>query len=222
MRQNIPQCGEHVKPEKYPDWGATDFLSLAICPTMGNGLKMLRKRAGMTHQAAGDAMGMSRGAFIKIERGERQLTEAHIRRAMSVFSASEADVLNGEDALTPVVGFVNAGSDALLFAEGQGPFDTVEAPEWATETTVAVEIRGDSLGGIFNGWLIFYDDRRDPPTEDMFGNLCVIGLTDGRVVVKLLRPGSRPGLFNLFANFAQPVYDVEVLWAARVREMRPK
>jgi hypothetical protein len=53
---------------------------------------------------------------------------------------------------------------------------------------------------------------------NMFGALIV----DGRVVVKLLRPGSRAGRFNLFSNFAQPIYDADVAWAAKVREMRPK
>jgi transcriptional regulator with XRE-family HTH domain len=63
---------------------------------MKNGLKILRERKGWTHDAAADHMSMSRGGFIKIERGENQLTAETIVRAARVFGATVAEVLDPE------------------------------------------------------------------------------------------------------------------------------
>jgi hypothetical protein len=123
---------------------------------------------------------------------------------------------------TPVVGYVSAGARATLFAEGQGPLGHVSAPEDASESTVAVEIRGDSLGALFNEWLVFYDDVRSPVTPDLHGRLCVVGLADGRVLIKQLRPSRTLGLYHLYSQTEEPILDQEILWAAAVTGMRPR
>jgi transcriptional regulator with XRE-family HTH domain len=66
---------------------------------MGNRLKFLRERAGWTHDEAAAQMGMSRGGFIKIERGENNLTSETIARAARVFGVSEAEILS--EAISP-------------------------------------------------------------------------------------------------------------------------
>ncbi len=124
--------------------------------------------------------------------------------------------------MAPVVGHVGAGARATLYAEGQGPLGHVSAPEDASETTVAVEIRGDSLGAFFNEWLVFYDDVRSPVTPDLHGRLCVVGLGDSRVLIKQLRPSRTPGLYHLFSQTEEPILDQEILWAAVVTGMRPR
>ncbi len=121
----------------------------------------------------------------------------------------------------PVVGYVSAGAVAVLYDAGQGPFDMVPAPEGSTSQTVAAEIRGDSLGPIFDTWLVYWDDVRSPVTSDLIGELCVIGLPDGRIVVKKLRQASN-GLFHLISNLEGPMLDQEILWAAKVKRMTPR
>jgi hypothetical protein len=121
-----------------------------------------------------------------------------------------------------VVGYVGAGAVATLFATAQGPFDEVEPPIGATDDTVAVEVRGVSLGPAFDNALVFYDDVRKPVTEDQHGRLCVVGLTDGRVLVKIVRAATE-GRFHLLSNTAEePLWDQEVEWAARVTDIRPR
>ncbi len=122
----------------------------------------------------------------------------------------------------PLVGYVGAGAEAHLFAEAQGPFDEVPAPEGPTEDTVAVEIRGDSLGSFFDQWVVYYDDVRSPVTNDLIGKLCVAGLTDGRILIKKIARGERRGRFTLLSQFEPPIYDVTIDWAARVKHMRPR
>jgi hypothetical protein len=123
---------------------------------------------------------------------------------------------------TPIVGAVGAGSATILYSEGDHSGEWVSAPDGATDKTVALEIRGSSLGLSFDGWLLFYDDVRAPVTPDLIGRLCVVCVVDGRVLVKNLKAGQLPGRYNLLSNTEPPIYDVQVHWAARVKQMTPR
>jgi hypothetical protein len=121
-----------------------------------------------------------------------------------------------EASKVPVVGYVGAGAETHLYAVAQDGLDQVERPCDASDTTVAVEIRGESLGPLFNRWLVFYDSVRRPPTRDLVGELCVVGLADGRILLKQLQRGSSEGLYNLLSSAEPPILDAKLEWAARV------
>lgn len=124
----------------------------------------------------------------------------------------------------PLVGYVGAGA-AAHFYEGiaQENLDRVPAPFDATESSVAVEIRGTSLGTMFDRWLVYYDDVRRPVTHDLVGKLCVVGTDDGRILVKkLLRSKTQPGTFDLISEVEPPILGVSVQWAAKVRQLAPQ
>jgi hypothetical protein len=118
-----------------------------------------------------------------------------------------------------VVGYVGAGAEAHLYAVAQGDLDEVDPPPGLTEDTVAVEIRGDSLGAFFNRWLVFYDDVRRPVTPDLIGELCIVGLEDGRILIKQIQRSKTEGLFNLISSTEKPIADVAIEWAARVNSI---
>jgi phage repressor protein C with HTH and peptisase S24 domain len=119
----------------------------------------------------------------------------------------------------PVIGYVGAGAEAHLYAVAQDNLDEVDQPYGSPDTEVVVEIRGDSLGPFFNRWLVFYDSVRRPATPDLFGELCVVGLSDGRILLKQLQRGSSEGLYNLSSPAEPPILDAKVEWAARVTSM---
>jgi len=121
-----------------------------------------------------------------------------------------------------VVGYVGAGAATHFYAISQGDLDEVPAPEGSTADTVAVEIRGDSLGSLFDRWLVFYDQVRSPVTSDLIGRLCVVGLPDDRVLVKKIQNGSRKGFHRLLSEREPPIEDVLIAWAARVKSMVPR
>jgi transcriptional regulator with XRE-family HTH domain len=188
---------------------------------MGNKLRELREGQGWTHDQAGKASGMSRSNFIKLERGERKLTQNTLTRIAKAFNVKPSDLLD-EVLTVPIVGYVGAGSTIYQIGPEQGEIDRVPAPEGSTEDTVAVEIRGESLGSFFDQWLAYYDEVHNPPTSDMIGRLCVCGLADGRILVKKLMRGSLPGHYTLLSQFEPPIYDAIVEWSARVRRMEPR
>jgi hypothetical protein len=128
------------------------------------------------------------------------------------------------DPAVPVVGIVGASAEAFFYGEGSdNPNETVKPPPGVSVDTVAVEIRGDSLGPGFNGWVAYYDDVRAPITDDLIGWLCVVGLSDGRVLIKIPRRSKTKGLYHLESNVGgEFIPDVEILWAAKVKAVLPK
>ncbi|RWF44264.1 MAG: helix-turn-helix transcriptional regulator [Mesorhizobium sp.] len=127
---------------------------------------------------------------------------------------------NSEPASVKLVGTVGAGAEAHYYDETE--LGQVPAPEGATEDTVAVEIRGTSLGELFDHWLVYYDEVRSPVTPDMIGRLCVVGTIDGKVLVKKIQRAKTPGLYHLLSNTEAPILDAEVVWAAKVKSMVPR
>lgn len=124
----------------------------------------------------------------------------------------------------PVVGYVGAGAEAHFYALSDGELDRVPAPDGATPETVAVEIRGESLGPLFERWLVHYDEVRSPITPDLHGQLCVVGLPNDKVLVKKVRPAKSKakGLYDLLSNTEDPMPDQVVEWAAKVKSMVPR
>jgi transcriptional regulator with XRE-family HTH domain len=190
---------------------------------MGNGLKQLRQARGWTHEQAAEAMGISRGQLIKLERGERRLTADYIRLAAEAFGASELEVL-GTPRAVRLVGKVGAGAEVHLF-DGDASserIDEVEAPPGADESTVAVIIEGDSMSPRYMERETIYYRRADAagdPTS-LIGREVVVRLADGRTFVKVLRRGSSPGYFTLFSYNAPPMEDVVVEWVVPVKWVR--
>lgn len=121
-----------------------------------------------------------------------------------------------------VVGYVGAGDAAHFYSSNQGDIDEVPMPEGGRPETVAVRIVGQCLGPLFDQALAFYDDVRRPVTPDLIGRLCVVGLEDGRVLIKKLRRGKAEGLFTLISQTEDPIRDVAIEWAARVIDVRPR
>lgn len=134
----------------------------------------------------------------------------------------EREAAQAERPTVPLVGHVAAGAEAYFYTGDQGELDRVPAPDGYTESTVAVEIRGDSLGSFFDHWLVFYDDVRRPVTQDLVGKPCVVGLADGRVLIKKIQRSRTRGLFHLLSNVEPPILDVSIEWAARIKNMVPR
>ncbi|RAI33737.1 hypothetical protein CH340_11355 [Rhodoplanes serenus] len=201
--------------------------------TPGQRLSQARQRAGF--ESATDAarrFHWNENTYRSHENGARDVSRKAAERYGKAFKVSSGWILYGEGegiapesgkvASVPLVGYVGAGAEAHLFGEAQGPFDEVDAPDDATEETVAVEIRGESLGSFFDQWLVFYDDVKSPMHQSLVGKLCVVGLVDGRILIKKVKRGERRGLYTLLSQFEPPIYDVQIEWAAKVKTMRPR
>jgi phage repressor protein C with HTH and peptisase S24 domain len=125
--------------------------------------------------------------------------------------------------MVQIVGYVGAGG-TISFDEGQGPFGEADMPpKDGSSVLVAVTVRGDSMSGTLeDGWTVYYDNRRDPPDESLHAKLCIVGLRDGRVLIKKLYPGRKPEHYDLHSVNAPALLDQLVDWAARITWIAPK
>ena len=194
----------------------------------GARLRQSRIAAGYkTATEAAAALGMSRDTYLQHENGQRDYDDAKATAYAKAFGVTPqflrfADATESGAAQVKVVGWVGAGDAAHFYDSAQGPFDHVPAPAFATPQTVAAEVRGESLGRMFDGWLVFYDEVHAPVTPDQLGKLCVVHLVDGRTLVKVVKQSREPGLFDLLSETEAAIKDQEILWAARVTGMQPR
>jgi len=182
------------------------------------------RKPGKTQSGLARALGRNPSTVTALLKGQRRLQLHEIAMVAEYLEVTPPSDLGSNGSATtatvPVVGYVGAGGEAH-FAGGQGPFDEISAPYGSTKATVAVRIKGDSLGYAFDGWYAVYDDRHNPPADSDIGKMCVCGLDDERVLIKTLRPGQLRDRWTLYSNTAPPIYDQIVLWAAPVKALVP-
>jgi phage repressor protein C with HTH and peptisase S24 domain len=203
-----------------------------MATTRGERLRIAREKRFKSARLAGKAMGIPVSTYGAHERaqspGGRDYGPEDAKKYARRFGVTPEWLLTGREPFptggdeappapkVPVVGYVGAGSAAHLYDVAQPDLDEVSGPADAAEDTVAVEIRGDSLGPFFNRWYVFYDDVHRPMTPDLIGQLCVVGLADGRVLVKQVQRGRAEGLYTLHSATEKPIADVKIEWAAKV------
>jgi transcriptional regulator with XRE-family HTH domain len=198
---------------------------------MGIGDRIAGARAdrGWSQIKLAKAVGQAQTTISSWERGRTEPTREDVQRVATALDVPVAQLEShdpsspAERRTVPVVGYVGAGAVAHYYATGQGELDRVDMPDKGSTSTVAAEIRGDSLGPVLEGWLVYWDDVRNPVTPDLHGRLCVVGLPNDQVLVKKLQATNTPNHFHLISNSAEaPMFDREVLWAARVISMTPR
>lgn len=162
-------------------------------------------------------MGIDSAKLSKSLAGKRELSAREFARAQEYLKVAPE-----RPATTVIAGKVGADTDGEIFyAEGQGGLGEVAIPPGASPDSTAVEVEGYSQGFLADGALIFYTDRRNPPTDDMLGLIVIVGLDDGRVLLKKLLRGSAKGLFDLESINGPTIRDRRVQWAAHVDSIVP-
>lgn len=184
-------------------------------------LTTYRKRAGLSQSRLADLAGTSQPQIQRLEKGTRGLSRKWATKIAPHVKAIPEELMFG-DRTVPIVGIVAAGEAHYGAEGGDLHLGRARMPRGGTEETVAVEVRGDSIGVVFDGWLIYYDQRKEPPTDDMLGALCVVGLQSGQVLVKTLMRGRVAGHYDLFSGSGGfPLTDQLVVWAAKVAAIMP-
>jgi len=196
--------------------------------TLAQRLRAAREQAGFSgpHEAA-RALGASPFTYTQHENGIRGFRNDTAIRYAKKFRVSLEWLLTGKGhaagkPLVPVAGYVGAGAEIHPFddfAQGQG-LEMVEPPPGETET-LAVRIRGDSMHPFKEGWLVFYRRSQEGVPDNCPGELCVVRVKDGPVLVKMLRRGPKKNRWTLESWNAPLREDVQLEWASKVIDIRP-
>lgn len=184
------------------------------------------------------AFGWNRNTYLSNENGNAPFSYRKAAAYAAAFGvtaewlyagagASDADVGDGRpgapERLVPVIGRVGADPQgAVLFATGQSAGDLVPIPPGGTERAVALQIVGHSMTGLADdGGLIYFEDQRTPPSEDMLGHVVVVETDTEEVLVKRLLRGSRKGRYDLESVVGPVRRDCKLRWAAHITAVIP-
>lgn len=185
-------------------------------------IKLGLGKPGKTKAGLAKAIGRAPSAITAMFNGGRRLQLSEVPKVAAYLEVDAPEHLRSP--LVPIVGFARGGPDAdVSYAGGDGNFGFAPATAGTNVTTVALQVAGDSMRGIAeDGWLVYYDERRDPPDASMHDELCVCGLPDGRVLIKFLHPTADDGIFDLESTTERPIRGVAVEWAALVTSIIPR
>lgn len=190
----------------------------------GEKIHTLLKRAGMSQSELARRIGVTPQTIQSIVSGNTKKSR-NIVEIANILKVRPEQLTDDNLPLilsVPIVGVVYAGTSNIVSSMADEAFDEIDAPENATKDTVAVLVKGDSMGGRLEpGDHVFYDDRRSPPTADMIGELCVVEKENGEVLVKRLSKGAEPDLFHLISYNAEPEFNQRLRWAARITWIKP-
>lgn len=117
----------------------------------------------------------------------------------------------------PVAGYIGPGATVSLLPVGT--HDEVIAPADVPAGSFAVQAR--IVNNPKDGWLWFVSGTQQPPDE-LLDRLCIVALSDGRLLCAMLRRGYKQRLYNLvLMTDAGVLENKEVAWAAKVMWIQP-
>ena len=181
-------------------------------------LKIAREAAGFeTAIDAARAFGWTEVTYRHHENGTRNFPKDKAITYAKAFKVSAEWLMLGTEGSArpqlPIVGLVGAGSEIFPQDDG-GRLDDVEAPPGLNSGAIAVIVRGDSMfPRYFDGDLLIYDEHVAAKTAN--GQECVVALTDGRKMVKVVR--FRAGIVTLESYNAAPIDDAQIDWVAPIK-----
>lgn len=186
-------------------------------------LRQARKSAGFGATEFARRVGKPYPTYIAHENGSRNFKIEDARRYAQLLKVSAAWLLTGEGEANstpyvPVVGYVGAG--AMVYpiddnSPGTG-IDEAPSPPETTGQEVALIVRGDSMYPAYRDGDLIYYDRHSPNLDEVYGQECVVRLTDGSVMVKTVMRSPHPNRVTLTSYNAPPREDVEAEWVAAV------
>ncbi len=190
-----------------------------------NRIRELRTAAGMTQSKLAELVGVSPPQMHWLESGQRRLSAEMAAKIAKNLDCRISDLLECAESAPTValVGYVGAGD--MYYPDPEvGPWNAIEEVESppGERNVVAVRVRGNSMfPACRNGDLIYFR-RDDARPEDLIGQDCVVALRDGRVYVKTIYAGTKPGRFRLksYNQEITDMHDQEIEWVAKVLWVR--
>lgn len=156
---------------------------------------------------------IDRAAINKIISGGRNVRADELLAIEEILGVSFKDA--PKEKVIPLKRYVGAGQAVFPIDDGNGDDDYIEAPPGLAGEAVAAVIRGDSMFPRYDDGNIIMWSQHLPPM-DLLHREAVVGLADGRILVKTIERGSANGFWTLISFNAPPIPDVVIEWAAPI------
>lgn len=187
---------------------------------MGLRLRWARRRRGVSTDDAARALSIGRSTFTQYENGRRNFSRyakrfARFFRVRLVWlTTGRGDPFSETSEAIPIMGYVGAGAtvDPINHAaDAEFPLE-IDLP--GSVGIAALIVKGDSQYPRFrDGEVLLYETEPRKP-QDLLNQYAVVTALDGRILIKILRDGGRPGFFRLESHNAPPE-DCELMAAQR-------
>lgn len=193
------------------------FAAVLHDAQMANRLRQFRRKARLTQEAVAASLDISNTQLSRYETGHTPVTLDLLERLAELYGESPQSLI-AEPRPVPVVGRVGAGAEIYGIddhARGDGLY-LVECPaNLDARRTVALEVVGQSMFPIDEGWLVFYSRSHDGVPSECLYKLCVVKTADGRHLLKKVKP-EPGGLFTLQSSNAPDLDHQRLDWAVPV------
>ena len=191
--------------------------------SIGGRIKILRLKAGLTHQQLADLLGISQTNIGRWEKNKMSPRQAMVGKLATVLNTNVNWLINGGEDAAPkkvvVVGFVGAGAKLYPiddYLQGAGA-EFIEPPFDVPSGVVAVTVRGKSMyPELNNGDILLYKREADFIEEDCLNKRCIIQTEDNEILVKRIKRSRKKECFNLESINADTLENIKIVWAAPV------
>ena len=167
------------------------------------------KRTGKTRSGLAKALGRSPSAVTDLLNGHRRLRADEIATVSEYLGIEPPRLIGGgppRPPSAPLIGYVGAGAVAHFYADGQGPFDDVDAPYDSKPATVAVP---DAPVDRSYEWDVAWADAAREAVEEAFESLPKPRRRDQDSVAEAVRRGVRAAMADRWNK--KPMCHVHVL-----------
>ena len=198
--------------------------------TTARRIRQRRKALTLTQAELGKLVGVGQSAVTAWEGGRNIPKGETAARLAEALGVSRDWLLYGDESGQPkkqvrLRGYVGAGAEVFMLPDEL--VDWVAAPPDEDTETEAFEIRGNTQWPVYrHGDLIYFEKDRTADPADCVGEECIVELDDGKLYLKRILPGTRPGVYTL-ASYNAPeepdrmiVSCGPVLWVKRRRAQR--
>ncbi len=191
-----------------------------------NRIREWRVLREMSHEKLAEAVGTSRGQIYQLETGQRRLTEEWMNRLAKPLRCEPSDLMStSAPRMVQLVGYVGAGAQIFPYDDNMrgGGIEEVDCPPSVEPSeTVALRVVGESMMPFMpNGTIVYYTMRHEGGCDDYLNKLCVVQISEGATLLKILKKGYSKGLYNLMSYNADMIEDVKLEWCARIIFIKP-
>lgn len=193
----------------------------------GANLKAARKARGWSQeQLAAEAGAGSKGYVSELESGKRPIPPGTTLEMFARALGVPVDQLMGPgtaDVMVPVIGRVGANpDDSIVYTTANDADAWVPLPPGGTSKAAALVVVGHSMRWVAeDGALIYFEQQRNPPSEDMLGDIVIVETEQDQVLIKRLLRGSKPKHFDLESQNGPTLRDQQIRWAAEITAIIP-
>ncbi len=162
---------------------------------MENYLAVIRKKQGLTQEQLAGLLETTRAHISNIERGKHNI-EPWLDKLSETFNIPYEEFIFEPWQDVQITGYTNAAGEIEFLPKNQWT-QTVRVPKILGTNLTAIAVRGNSLWPrYFEGEALIYR-KLNKITPNLLGKECVVQITNGALLVKILESGNTASSYNL-------------------------